>query len=188
MKKQRAFTLIETLVAISLLVIAVVAPLSLATQSLESAYYARDQITAFYLAQEAIEAVRSVRDGNILTIAENQGGACSPMTLFCGIIPTGETTSGPFRIDASQISSTITPCSEDPGGVCEPLETDGTLYGYGNGWTPTNFTRTVTASYTDASQDEVRVTVTVSWKTGAFNTRSFSISEDMYRWVNDDSG
>ena len=60
------FTLIETLVAISLLAVAIVAPMSLTTQSLSSAYYARDQMTAFHLAQEAIESVRSVRDENIL--------------------------------------------------------------------------------------------------------------------------
>ena len=61
-KTSRGFTLIETLVAVSLLAVVIVAPMSLTTQSLSSAYYARDQMTAFHLAQEAIESVRSVRD------------------------------------------------------------------------------------------------------------------------------
>jgi len=65
---------------------------------------------------------------------------------------------------------------------------DGTLYGYESGWTDTNFTRTVKVHAVGGAQDEIRVTVTVTWRTGSFQTRSFSISEDMYRWVNDGSG
>src|SRR3989338_10635926 len=70
----RGFTLVETLVAVMLLSVAVVAPMSLAAKSLGSAYYARDQITAFYLAQEAIEALRSIRDSQILIIAGSSSG------------------------------------------------------------------------------------------------------------------
>src|SRR3989338_11299272 len=43
-RASRGFTLIETMVAIALLTISIVAPMSLTTQSLASAYYARDQI------------------------------------------------------------------------------------------------------------------------------------------------
>src|SRR3954464_3392894 len=68
----RGFTLLETMVAVSLLAVAIVAPMSLTAQSLASAYYARDEVTAFYLAQEGLEAVRNVRDNNILQ--NSQGG------------------------------------------------------------------------------------------------------------------
>ena len=68
MKKNSGFTLIETLVAISLLSVSIVAPMALASQSLAAAYYARDQITAYHLAQEAIEAMRSIRDRQILKL------------------------------------------------------------------------------------------------------------------------
>ena len=179
--RTKGFTLIETLVAISLLTIAIVAPISLTAQSLQSAYYARDQITAFYMAQEAIEALRSVRDGQILQIAHTVNA--SSINIF-GPIPLSDQ---PFRIDARQTNSSaaITSCAGDPGGVCIPIETDGTLYGYQADWTPTNFTRTVKAHFVGSGQDEIRVTVTVTWQTGAFQTRSFSISENMYRWVQD---
>lgn len=183
------FTLIETLVAITLLTTAIVAPIALTVQSLQAAFYARDQITAFYLAQEAIEAVRSLRDGQILTISQTANA--SGINIF-GPIPVNTS----FRIDArkSEAAQAITGCSVD-GGTCIPLKTDGTFYGYESGWTSTNFTRTLLACYlqndgtcTATESNEMRVTATVSWKTGAFQSRSFSISEDMYRWVEDGSG
>jgi type II secretory pathway pseudopilin PulG len=59
-----AFTLIETLVAISILTIAITGPLAIIAQALRSSYFARDQITAYYLAQEAIEYIRNQRDMN----------------------------------------------------------------------------------------------------------------------------
>ncbi len=183
-RASRGFTLIETLVAVMLLSIAVVAPMSLASKSLGSAYYARDQITAFYLAQEAIEALRSIRDSQILIIAEDPDGAPD---IF-GLIPH---LNEPFTIDGriGDASLAIVRCD----GTCPRLETDGTLYGYPaqgddpNAWTQTYFTRTVRAHSIVGNPDEIRVTVTVTWKTGPIQERSFTISENMYRWVNDGS-
>src|SRR3989338_6485255 len=125
MKKKRTpsqgFTLVETLVAVMLLSVAVVAPMSLAARSLGSAYYARDQITAFYLAQEAIEALRSIRDSQILIIA----GSSSGVPDIFGLIPQENE---PFTIDGRKgdASTAISPCN----GACPPLQTDKTLYGY----------------------------------------------------------
>lgn len=62
---QSGFTLIESLVAISILLIAVTGPLTLASKSLAYATYAKDEITGFYLAREAIDAVRNIRDANL---------------------------------------------------------------------------------------------------------------------------
>lgn len=175
----RAFTLIETMVAVSLLSVAIVAPMSLAAKSLSSAYYARDQVAAFYLAQEAIEAVRSIRDGNIL---QNSQG--STVDLLNGI-PVGTA----FVIDTRN-NQTWTTCTD------QPLKTNGAFYGYGtdpcnqteSGWTPSYFRRSVTAQFVAGTTDEIKLTVTVSWASGGFAGRSFSISENLYRWVNDGSG
>lgn len=169
----RGFTLIETLVSIALLVVAVAAPMALAAQSLASAFYARDQITAFHLAQEAIETVRSVRDRNILFTL--QGGS---VDLLDGI---PSTSGDPFIVDTRDESMTL--CDE----TCEPLESDGNFFGYGNGavgWEDTRFTRTVRVSEVGNGGDEVRVAVEVRWRTGVIQERSFTISENLYRWVN----
>src|SRR3989338_7024531 len=175
MTMKKGFTLIETLVAVSLLTVAVVAPMTLTARSLSAAYYARDQITAFHLAQEAIETVRNVRDGNIL---QNALGAS--VDLLTGI---PSTTGHPFTVDTRNGSMTQCPVT------CPPLKTDGELYGYQNGspWVATRFTRTVQAEPVSGNNDEVRVSVTVSWRSGAFQTRTFTISENLYRWIADSS-
>lgn len=60
--RSRGFTILETLVAISILVLALTAPLAIVAQALQSSYYARDQVTAYFLAQEAVEFLRNKRD------------------------------------------------------------------------------------------------------------------------------
>jgi len=188
----KGFTLIETLVAVTLLAVAVVAPMTLTTRSLSTAYYARDQITASYLAQEAIEAVRAVRDGNVLRTALGsptdllEGDPADPKTQ----IPIGQN----FRIDTRD--NTIVPCAGGSGDECPFLETDPVtgFYGYDDAWSDTKFKRTVIARFLTnpadgtENRDEVRLSVTVSWKTGNYTIREISVFENLYRWVEEGSG
>ncbi|HEV3244890.1 MAG TPA: prepilin-type N-terminal cleavage/methylation domain-containing protein [Candidatus Paceibacterota bacterium] len=196
---QTGFTLIETMVAISLLMLALIPPMSLAAQALTTAYYARNQVTAYYLAQEGIEIVRAVRDANIIAIAEGNSSA----NIFDGI-PYGTTaaTAPAFTVDALQVTSSALDTCTSSG--CPPLQTNGSVYGYApgcepsgtngtwttsdcgtaSGWTDTTFTRTVKAYLLSSSDpDEMRVTVSVTWKQGSFQTQTFTINEDLYRWV-----
>jgi prepilin-type N-terminal cleavage/methylation domain-containing protein len=72
---RRGFSMIETLVAITMLTLAVTAPLTLAGQGLIAANYAKDQVTAFNLAQEAIELVRFHRDNQLIAIGRGTSSA-----------------------------------------------------------------------------------------------------------------
>jgi len=193
------------MVAISLLMLALIAPMSLAAESLTAAYYSRSQITAFYLAQEGIEVVRSVRDANVLAVAES-GSASS---VFSGI-PYGTTSANApaFTVDALQASNNaLYTCAA---GGCPPLMTNGSLYGYddngsaigpdcpyvagawaasscqnGNGWTNTGFTRTIKAYLVNSSDpNELRVSVTIRWTQGSLQSQTFTINEDLYAWIN----
>ena len=171
MKHLRAFTLIETFVAITVLLISLAGPLSIAAQALKSAYYARDEITAFYLAQEGIEYVRAVRDQNYLTSAAWLTGldpACvAPNTCevdfphfwsqTCG---GGSAACGPLVIDAN--------------GLFE--------YQIQANTTPSLFTRTLTITTVAGAPDERSVTVTVSWVSAGIN-RSFQLSERLFNWL-----
>lgn len=178
-------TLVETLVAISILAVAIVAPMTLTMQSLSAAYYARDQVIASNLAQEAIEAVRAVRDHNILVLALDSGATCPddllPMHLMCGIPLGGQDFIIDVRTDPPEIETCV--------GVCEKLKTDNNLYGHDDAWTTeTPFRRTVTAEYVSGAEDEIRVVVTVEREAGAHTAPAVVLEENLYRWVNDGSG
>ncbi|MCX6717428.1 MAG: hypothetical protein NTU76_02005 [Candidatus Taylorbacteria bacterium] len=56
------FTLVEALVAISLLMVAISSPMYIAQKGLSASMFARDQMTASFLAQDGIEAVKNIRD------------------------------------------------------------------------------------------------------------------------------
>jgi len=60
--KNKGFTLIEVLVAIFVLITAVVVPLTIGSKAFAYSNFVRDQSTASYLAQEAMEYVRLLRD------------------------------------------------------------------------------------------------------------------------------
>lgn len=59
---QKGFTLIETFVAVLILVFAVIGPLGLLSRAIADGNYAKNQVTAYYLAQEAIELFINHRD------------------------------------------------------------------------------------------------------------------------------
>ena len=173
------------MVAITLLTVAITAPMTLATKSLSTAYYARDQIAAYNLAQEAIESVRHIRDGNVL----HNALGLTPTYDLLRSTPTDIPTDGSdFTIDTTD-NDKIEICS----GTCLVLKkTPEGLYGYASG-EETQFIRSVTAKFLrnqDGSEnrDEIHVEVTVTWTSGSFSQRSVVISENLYRWVNDVTG
>lgn len=169
------FTFVETLVAISVLLLAVAGPLYLASQGLRAARIARDQIQANYIAQEAIEFIRYWRDGNALDGDDWMtgidpscfDGACT-MDFYSGVTPffaCGKDTECPLQFE------------EDTG-----------KYGYGSGigqgllsgWVETKFTRRITITPVVAG-GEIEVAVTVSWQDGVLN-RTYTLQENLLNW------
>lgn len=63
----QGFTLLETLVAVTILIIGVLGPLSLASRGIADGLFAQNQLTASFLAEEALETLKSRRDGNVLS-------------------------------------------------------------------------------------------------------------------------
>mgnify|MGYP001618984171 CR=1 FL=1 len=87
--QKAAFTLPETLVAISVLIVVLSAVMNLTVSNIRGNQGNADAIIAYGLAQEAIEALRNVRDSNWLLGADFQGkigeicvwGNCLPNVL-----------------------------------------------------------------------------------------------------------
>lgn len=153
---QKGFTLIETMVALSVLLISVVGPISLIGNSLHNIYYARDQVVAINLAQEGVELVRRVRDTNKLSGLSWNADIDVP---GCYIVDSG-------KVDASGFVSFfgLAPCSP------QQVYSDGTmgLYRQGSiaGATTSQFSRIVKIDSVPSNADEMKVTSTVTWKTG----------------------
>ncbi|OGG65931.1 hypothetical protein A3I99_03110 [Candidatus Kaiserbacteria bacterium RIFCSPLOWO2_02_FULL_45_11b] len=64
--KQSGFSLVETLVAISVLLIVVVGPMTISMRTAKSTSFASEQVQAFFLAQEGLELAQKGRDDLLL--------------------------------------------------------------------------------------------------------------------------
>jgi type II secretory pathway pseudopilin PulG len=196
-QKSAGFTMIETLVAVTLLTMSVGAPLTLAAKSLQAAQYSRDQIVAFNLAQEAIEVVRAQRDKNLIKIA----GGNTSLDWLTGIptvesgdtgCPIGSWTIGsiacqPFIVQGSKpLDQAIVACTTIP---CSVMLFDAT-----NGWynytagTPSRYTRTVIVRRrgpsTDLAFGDAIVRATVTWRSSIFAAdRTVVLEDELYQWV-----
>jgi len=161
MKKNRlkkGFTLVETLVAISILSLSVVAAFTAAQSGIQSSSIARDQITAFYLAQEAMEFIRNTRDQNAV---QTLGGNTTIWLTGVAADPTDPCYFGKTCIIDSPLK-TVTACPAGFGS-CPSLNQDPVsgLWGYTSSWPATNFKREIQLSQTSAN--EVLVTIRMSW-------------------------
>ena len=103
-KNQSGVTLVESLVAMMIMVVGLVAMLSLALSSLERARVSKEQIVATTLVREGIEIVRTIRDTNWL-----QGVDCwdDAIPTACGLVD------GLYAIDYEDIALPTTLSSSD---------------------------------------------------------------------------
>ena len=151
--KNKGFTIIETLVAITVLMIAIVGPLSVAARGLTSALFSKDQMVASYLAQESMETIKNLRDNNV---AASTTWITAPTIGTLSVCTSGQTS----RCDADVLEGFVT-C---PTTYCPLYFSTGTGYVHGSG-TATPFSRSF---YLEAiSSTEYRVHVLVTWKEGS---------------------
>lgn len=78
----RGFTLIETFVAVTILMITVLGPMSLLSSALQDSRYIKDQMTASFLAQEGVELMiynRNIK-GSVFKVNGQSSGpyTCNP--------------------------------------------------------------------------------------------------------------
>lgn len=163
-KRKEGFTLIETLVAITILLIAVVAPISIIGNSIHQIYYAKDEMLAINLAQEGIEMVRKIRDSNMLA---NEVPAT--VTAWDSGI-----TAGTYIVNAPAFSLAIA------GADTKIYKNASGFYDQVPGGTATQFTsRTIVITDVVAGREK-KVVSTVTWKTGN-DTRSIAVTEGIFK-------
>jgi prepilin-type N-terminal cleavage/methylation domain-containing protein len=162
--RQKGFTLLETLVAVSILIIVILGPLSLAIVSMSLSFVSQNQLVASYLGQEGVELVRNRRDNNLI-IGANWLQGLSPCSTLNGCY-----------MDA--VSSNVTNC----GSNCPPLkynEGSSIPYSY-QGGENTIFVRII--KITPLGSDEARIDVIVSWPERKTGTKTTTIQENIFNW------
>lgn len=173
-KRATGFTLVETLLAIAILSLAVIGPLSIAANGLAAGTIGKDRLVAVALARDAIEYVRNRRDNNILAGQPWLEGIALPGDPcyggFClvdsvnGTIVSKGTSSGVLQYD-------------DP--VTHPSDPNRGLYAYGmSGWSPSEFSRWVAITTYQSYPDDIEVTATVQWRT-IFTTKTVVLTEEL---------
>ena len=200
---KKGFTLLESLVSISLLLIAVGGPLFVASRGISNGTSVRNNAIASYLAQEGIEVMRKVRD---------DGALASPSVWIADdpIVATGVANT---RADCVRLQGQLgQPCTVDAivdvhdgnapaafktcAGVCPPMITEtgqsgiaaiGLYRQKGTGSVTgddTIFTRTVrlirAVASNNAENREIVASTTVSWSEGNV-TKSYTLQDTFFR-------
>ena len=170
----RGFTVLESIVAIAVLSLSVAGVFSAVQQSLSQAIIAKDEVKAFYLAQEAIEIIRNKRDTNQLSKINTGSG-----NWLDGIVGVSDCSIGGIcKVDAyaaDKIQSCVT--------NCENLRQNQTtfLYGYDGSWVATNFKREIQIESINAN--EISVTVRISWTKGSLPPFVFKAKTHLFNWI-----
>lgn len=169
----KAFTLIETMVAVTLLTFAVAGPLTAADRGLVAATTAKDQLTASYLAQEGIESTRLIRDNDYLNEYEakianpnsSTDVATAAWTDFLSDVGNCGRANSNNYCQVDPLGTMTFPLPACSGNTCTVLYLTATSGGYYTQSQTTGkaspYTRTV--QITDISSTEEKVVSTVSW-------------------------
>lgn len=179
-RKETGFTLVESLIAITILMISVAAPLNLAGKGLVAADLAQRQIIAFYLAQDAAETIINLKTTNKL----NLDGIMHGMN---GNVTASSDCTGTNGCAIDTVAATVQAC------VSANCATRGRLYKSTNGvYTHTapsgnfsGFTRYVKMqpiTVTAGVDEEVEVITTVWWLSSTGDTQTYTLKNNIANW------
>lgn len=177
-KNNKGQSIIEAMVALSILTVGLLGILSLLSQSFAINRVTSNETTATYLASEGIEVTKNILDHDVYDPANTFGwgtceGACDrPL--------------GAYTVSYSSLTPTLITDGHCASGLDVPdllFSSSTDLYGYAAG-TPTNFQRCVEMDQiTNSSGKIIEVTVKsdVTWVSGSVNGQ-VNLEDDFYNW------
>ncbi|MDD3399754.1 MAG: prepilin-type N-terminal cleavage/methylation domain-containing protein [Candidatus Pacebacteria bacterium] len=161
----KSFTLIEIIVAIFLVTVGAGAALNVIQTTTSFTSVASDQLTASYLAQEGIEVIRNIRDGNWLEQRTNSA-------IFWD---DGISIAEDYNLDYRSTSFPDISCSMGAEGF---LKFDGNFYNCSAGQ-ESKFKRKITIE--KPQPDEMTVSVEVSWSERG-RPHQVTAQTNLYNW------
>jgi prepilin-type N-terminal cleavage/methylation domain-containing protein len=176
--EKAGFTLVETLVAISILVIVIVGPISIAARSMQGAYFSNEQVTAVFLAQEGLESIKRLRDDQALRVFEDNQINDDSWAWYNALLASCRNENEGCDLEISPTSGASTYRNCGGGGNCQlrfnstgGRSQDFVRYGYStqSGWGPSPFTRVITVESVQGGA-AVEVTSRVTWSSPLFSS------------------
>ena len=173
---QSGFSLLETLVAVSILGLLLTGSAALVQQALKVSSKLKNDTTALYLAQEGLVLVRYQRDTNRLSDPD-------PDEWMDGIAGGSNCGSGNgCTADVNPLTGVLT-LNNNCGGGCPVLKFHAPTktYNYHPAGVDTDYRRTIWVNNIPGPEPEVRVRVMVQWAT-VFGSRSYTVEENLLNW------
>ena len=188
-KNNQGFTLIETLMAISIFSLSTLGLLVILGKGISDTTYTKKKIIAGYLAQEGIEYIRNMRDTFVLydSVDSPTGWNKFSTSLTSGTALCNTSNGCYFNADnlfslsPPQPMTQITPLSCNS--TCPSLKFDVSTgkYGYTTG-IDSGFIRKITVTTVGSPISQIKITSTVYWNqgSGSYNT---VFKENLFNWV-----
>lgn len=180
---KQGFSLVETLVAVSIVVFSVLGPVTLTVFSLKSSSFSKNNLIAGNLAQEAVELVRAKSKSNMLACAPTCGpgdwlgnfqSACFVLAKGCSINAADLATANCNNANQCFLRFEIGNSGYADDGI----------YNHGGGsqaQNPDSIFRRVVKLTEINSGIEAKVNVEVSW-TERFGAQKVIVEENMFNW------
>lgn len=185
-QKNKGFTLLETLIALLLLVMVLNPAFTLMSNSLFGAKYAKNQITADYLLQEVVDSIRNDRDSFVQN-NNDWAGFINKYGLIDGGV--GKTVKSSCAIETSPYDNVVNCETTTDGSTLSPAilyyDKNNTNGGYYTTKAstpevePTIFKREVYLTLLEG--DEVDISVVVTWTDG-ITSRSRTLYSSLLNW------
>lgn len=197
---KKGFTLIESLVAIFMLSVVLATVISLVQSSIQANTLSQAQVTANYVAGEAIEYIRNVRDNQFLQIAADPnaltdgatatwlGGFDQSSASTCYMPDGCDIDPATYSSDGGQPMRIIS-CTNYDGHQCPALKFDanaltdgGSFYQHTTG-PDSVFTRKINLSINPNNPDELTIKVTITGSSGFFKNSPLVVVQHLFNWV-----
>lgn len=173
--RNNGFTVVETMIAVLVASMAIAGASFAASGSIRAGSIAKEEVKAFYLAQEALEFLANRRDTNEITTLNG-----TTLDWLSGIAALASDPCYPGKLCIVDPYNSTTPLVECNGG-CPVLRQNPNDYriGYDQTWNPTQYRREISLERT--STNEVSVAIRITWG-HAGQTREFRTKSLLTNW------
>ena len=176
------FTFIESLVAISFVMVGVAVAVTMIRVDLLVSSVTKNAVVARFLAQEAVEYVRNVRDSHIVDFDKTS----DPTIEWLGTLESCSGGTSCYIDTTDPLSVVVISCGA---GGCPVLNYNETLgcYGYDSGvlWKETPFVREIEITDPNGGSldSEAVVTVRVKWNERGVSDREVMYQQSLFNWI-----